>query len=374
MNTGEALVSLDARPDSGEGHHRRRRREHGLAAAVRRAGERHPRRRADAARDQARDRLRRRRPGRREGQERADPRLGGAARPARASASTCASTAARRSSAALRELDALVEALARVKAERTPQLRDARRRARIGKSRLVWELFGAIERGDDARLLAPGPLAPVRRRRELLGARRDGQGPGRHPRERRRRRRPARSSTERSATRSARTTPTGSRAHLRPLVGIGRRGVAAGGRDEAFAAWRRFFEALAEQRPLVLVFEDLHWADDGLLDFIDDLSTGRRDVPLLVVCTARPELLERRPGWGGGKLNATTHRAVAARGRRRGAAVALSSSAPVLPAETQQTLLERAERQPALRRAVRAPLRRARLGRRRSRCRRRCTA
>ena len=63
---------------------------------------------------------------------------------------------------------------------------------------------------------------------------------------------------------------------------------------------------MADQRPLVLVVEDLHWADESLLDFIDELVDWVTDVPLLVVATARPELLERRTGWGGGKLNATT--------------------------------------------------------------------
>ena len=56
----------------------------------------------------------------------------------------------------------------------------------------------------------------------------------------------------------------------------------------------------------MLVFEDLHWADDGLLDFVDHLADWSSGVPLFVVGTARPELLDRRPGWGGGKLNATT--------------------------------------------------------------------
>ena len=56
----------------------------------------------------------------------------------------------------------------------------------------------------------------------------------------------------------------------------------------------------------MLVFEDLHWADDGLLDFVDDLVDWVGDVPLLVAGTARPELLERRQAWGGGKPNATT--------------------------------------------------------------------
>ena len=95
--------------------------------------------------------------------------------------------------------------------------------------------------------------------------------------------------------------------HLGPLVGL-EGPEAAGGdlRREAFAAWRRFFESLAETRPLVLVFEDIHWADEGLLDFIDHLVDWATDVPILVVCTARPELLERRPGWGGGKRSALT--------------------------------------------------------------------
>ena len=79
-----------------------------------------------------------------------------------------------------------------------------------------------------------------------------------------------------------------------------------GGRVEAFAAWRRFVEALAEDGPTVLVFEDIHWADDALLDFIDLIADRAGAVPLLIVCTARPELLERREHWGGGKTNAQT--------------------------------------------------------------------
>ena len=95
--------------------------------------------------------------------------------------------------------------------------------------------------------------------------------------------------------------------HLEPLVGLGTDVGILGERvAESSAAWRRFFEALSERRPLVLVFEDLHWADDGLLDFVDGLVEWALDVPLLVVATARPELLERRPVWGSGKANATT--------------------------------------------------------------------
>ncbi len=95
--------------------------------------------------------------------------------------------------------------------------------------------------------------------------------------------------------------------HLRPLVGLETEtGLGGDRRGQAFAAWRRFLEALAEHGPFVLVLEDLHWADDGLLDFVDELMGWLSEVPLLVVCSARPELLERRPGWGGGQINATT--------------------------------------------------------------------
>jgi DNA-binding SARP family transcriptional activator len=90
-------------------------------------------------------------------------------------------------------------------------------------------------------------------------------------------------------------------AHLRLLVGTGGHEPAGAGRgEEAFAAWRRFLRGLAARRPLVLVLEDLHWAENALLDFVDGLveQGGPEPVPLLVVVTARPELLERRPAWG----------------------------------------------------------------------------
>ena len=77
-------------------------------------------------------------------------------------------------------------------------------------------------------------------------------------------------------------------------------------RGELFAAWMTFLEGMASQRPLVLVFEDLHWADDSMLEFIEHLVDWSSGVPILVLCTARPELYERHSGWGGGKRNATT--------------------------------------------------------------------
>ena len=73
-------------------------------------------------------------------------------------------------------------------------------------------------------------------------------------------------------------------------------------REELFEAWRRFLERMAARLPLVLVLEDLHWADAGLLDFVDHLADWAQG-PLLVLTLARPELLQLRPAWGGGKRN-----------------------------------------------------------------------
>ncbi len=130
--------------------------------------------------------------------------------------------------------------------------------------------------------------------------------------------------------------------HVRALVGLSGGEVTRDRTTEAFAAWRRLFEALAEQRPLVLVFEDLHWADDGLLDFVDDLVDWLRDVPVFVIGTARPELLARRPTWGGGKANATTVSLRPLSDEETARVVHALLQQSVLPAEVQSALLERA--------------------------------
>jgi class 3 adenylate cyclase/tetratricopeptide (TPR) repeat protein len=95
--------------------------------------------------------------------------------------------------------------------------------------------------------------------------------------------------------------------HLRPLIGLpDDPDHQRDQRGEAFAAWSRFFESIAERSPLVLLFEDLHWADDDLLDFVEHFVGWATDVPVVVIATTRPELIERRPGWGAGKRNALT--------------------------------------------------------------------
>jgi class 3 adenylate cyclase/tetratricopeptide (TPR) repeat protein len=132
-------------------------------------------------------------------------------------------------------------------------------------------------------------------------------------------------------------------AHLRPLVGLGADGGSGGDRQaEAFAAWRRFLEALAERGPTVLVFEDLHWADDALLDFLDYLVEWTVDLPLLVFCTARPELLSRRPGWGGGKANSAIVSLLPLNGDDTARLIAALLDQALLPADTQAALLARA--------------------------------
>jgi len=76
--------------------------------------------------------------------------------------------------------------------------------------------------------------------------------------------------------------------------------------DETFWAARRFVEALARRRPLVVVFDDVHWAAPLFLDLVEQLADWTREAPVLLVCLARPDLLEDHPGWAGGKLNATS--------------------------------------------------------------------
>jgi class 3 adenylate cyclase/tetratricopeptide (TPR) repeat protein len=76
--------------------------------------------------------------------------------------------------------------------------------------------------------------------------------------------------------------------------------------DEIFWAIRKTFEALARSQPLILVFDDIHWGEPTFLDLIEHMAEWTRDAPILLIAMARPELLEKRPTWGGGKRWATT--------------------------------------------------------------------
>ena len=241
------------------------------------------------------------------------------------------------------ELNSLVDALARAQQEREPQLVTLVGVPGIGKSRLVWELFGAVGRGDtlvywrQGRSLPLGEGVSFWALSEMVKAQAgilegdDAEVVAQKLEQ------AVRNVVEEDADWVA--------ARLGPLVGIEAESVAAT-RDESFAAWRSFLESLADHRPLVLVFEDVHWADEGLLDFIDHLVEWATGVPLLVLCTARPELLDRRPGWGGGKRNALTLNLSPLSDQDASKLLSLVLDKALLPAETQQALLERASGNP----------------------------
>jgi class 3 adenylate cyclase/tetratricopeptide (TPR) repeat protein len=91
---------------------------------------------------------------------------------------------------------------------------------------------------------------------------------------------------------------------LQQLLGLVERTTSD--RDDLFSAWRRFFECLAETSTVALVFEDLHWADSGLVAFVEHLLDWSRDLPMFVLALARPELAERHPGFLNAARSATT--------------------------------------------------------------------
>ena len=127
---------------------------------------------------------------------------------------------------------------------------------------------------------------------------------------------------------------------LAPLVGV--ESASPAERQELFTAWRRYLEGLAAARASVLVFEDLHWADEALLEFLEHLTEWSQGVPLLIVCPARPELYERRPGWGAGQRNAHTINLSPLSNGETSELVSHLVTTAVLTDELEQAVLERA--------------------------------
>jgi class 3 adenylate cyclase/tetratricopeptide (TPR) repeat protein len=242
-----------------------------------------------------------------------------------------------------RELAALTSALDRVRQERSAQLVTLVGVPGIGKSRLAYELFQTVEEDSEliswrqGRSLPYGEGVTYWAISEMTKAQAGilETDPAEDVEEKLRR-----------TVAEIVSDPAEARwveMHLRPLTGLGQQSELGGDRRaESFGAWRRFFEALAERRPLVLVFEDLHWADDDLLDFVDHLVDWASGVPLLVVCTARPELLERRPHWGGGKLNALILSLAPLSDSDTARLISALPGQAVMPAETQAALLDNA--------------------------------
>jgi class 3 adenylate cyclase/tetratricopeptide (TPR) repeat protein len=237
-----------------------------------------------------------------------------------------------------RELDLLAGALARAREERSPQLVTLVGVPGIGKSRLVYELQRAVDADPDlvywrqGRSLPYGEGVTYWALAEMAKAQ-AGVLESDPPED-----------AERKLAEAVASLGLGERVleSLRSLVGSAGGAEARGQRSDHFAAWRQFFEALADERPTVLVFDDLHWADDDLLDFVDHLVDWASSVPLLVVCTARPELLERRPGWGGGKSNALTLTISPLSDGETALLLAELLQRSVLPADVQASLLARA--------------------------------
>ncbi len=130
------------------------------------------------------------------------------------------------------------------------------------------------------------------------------------------------------------------RQRLLPLLGIEASSTAE--REELFTAWRRFLEHVADERPTVLVFEDLHWADEAMLSFLEHLADRAEGVPLLVIGTARPELHERHPDFASSLVNVNTIRLSPLSEEETARLVSALLETTVIPAELQQPILDRA--------------------------------
>jgi class 3 adenylate cyclase/tetratricopeptide (TPR) repeat protein len=237
-----------------------------------------------------------------------------------------------------RELGVIVDAFERARSEREPQLVTLVGVPGIGKSRLVGEFFSHLEADPElvwwrqGRALPYGDGVSFWAVAEMVKAQAgiaENDPPDVCAAK-------LRASVEQLVVDEAERDWVAD--HLLPLVGVDHR---SGGGDSA-PAWRAFFESLAERRPLVMVFEDMHWADEGLLDFIDHLVDWATGVPILVIATARPELLDRRQAWGGGKLNVSTIALTPLSDEEAAQIIHGVLDRAALPAETQRALLERA--------------------------------
>ena len=172
-----------------------------------------------------------------------------------------------------RELQALRDAFARAEADRSCQLFTILGSAGVGKSRLAAEFLAGL----DARVVRGRCLSY-------------GEGITYWP--------------VVEIVKQFATLPEGDAARpLRSLLGETELPASA---EEIAWGFRKLLEHEAQAQSLVVVFDDLHWAEETLFDLVEHVADLSRDAPVLLLCMARPELLERRPSWGGGKWNATT--------------------------------------------------------------------
>jgi class 3 adenylate cyclase/tetratricopeptide (TPR) repeat protein len=198
-----------------------------------------------------------------------------------------------------RQLRILTEAAERSRDERAPQLVTILGLAGVGKSRLVHEFLGKLRaeatviRGHclsygDA--ISYWPLAEALR--AAAGIQPDDS--------------PEAAVTQLSALAAGVPNAEVVTERVAAAIGLGPTdGTAATGGQETSWAFRRLFEGLARRHPLVAIFDDVQWGTPTFLDLLEHIIDWSRDAPMLLVAIARPELLEVRPTWGGGKLNAT---------------------------------------------------------------------
>ena len=338
VNTGEALVNLAARPEAGRGDGGRRRRQHDRSAAVRGAGERDPRRRDDLPRDGRSHRLpRASRPSTR--RERISRFRCGRSCNARARFGVDLAPETRTPLVGrARELDQLVDAFARVREQGSPELVTLVGVPGIGKSRLVGELFRSIEQGGVLTYWRQGRSLPygegvsywalaemVKAQAGILETDDDADVDGKA------RAHGQAAASTRTPTGFSRTSACSSVRASAPARRRKRspRGGASSRRSPS--STRSCSSSRTSSGPTT-----------GLLDFIEHLADWVTDVPILILCTARRELLERRPGWGGGKVNAATVALAPLSDEQTAELIAALSDRPLLEAGAQSALLDRA--------------------------------
>jgi class 3 adenylate cyclase/tetratricopeptide (TPR) repeat protein len=202
------------------------------------------------------------------------------------------------------ELRLLVDLLHQTARERKARLVSVSGIGGIGKSRLVWELLKYVDGLAETVLWHHGrspaygegitfwALAEMVRMRTKISELED----------------PASARQKLEATLEQFVTDPEERRWIEPRIAhlLGLAEAPSGQHQELFSAWRTFFERIAERGPVVMVFEDLQWADAGLIDFVESIVEWSRNSPILVITLSRPELSDRRPTWGAGTRNFTT--------------------------------------------------------------------